>query len=59
MVRVPPLWHGMPGIDEHIEEHLFELLGAAADEGELRRHLQPDRDALALETRLKQTERVG
>src|SRR5215471_3962564 len=53
------LWYGMPGIDEHIEEHLFELLGAAADERELRRHLQPDFDVLAFETRLQQTERIG
>ena len=43
-------WHGMPGIDEHIEEHLFELLSSAADAGELGRYVQPDCNALVLET---------
>ena len=45
-------WHGMPGIDQHIEEHLFELLSSAADERECRRHLLHDRNALVLETGL-------
>ena len=34
--------HGMPGIDEHIEEHLFELLGAPVDERQCGRHLRDD-----------------
>ena len=46
-------------IGNHVAEANQQLLGTAADAWQLRRQVQHRRNALVLETRLEQTERVG